>query len=203
MAAGIGRLGGVGRARVAPGNEDEALELGHEQAVLVEHAGVDADRPAVGLGLRLALLEHLGLAEQGVAVEHRGGVLELLGGQVGDRLPADVRHAHPERQRVDERPDDDVAALLRPRRVHVVDVQRMVVHRQQAEEVIVALGDGLRRPVLVDGPDLELLEVAAVGVRAARLAGGLIGLDELVLLGHVAPFERGSLPQPALGSAAR
>jgi hypothetical protein len=104
-------------------------------------------------------------------------VLELLGGEVGDRLAGHVGDAHAERERVDERPDDDVAALLRLRRVDVVDVQRVVVHGEQAEQVVVRLGDGLGRPVLVDRADLELLEVAAVGMRAARLAGGLVGLD--------------------------
>src|SRR5688572_29276968 len=61
----------VDRRRMAAGDEDEPLELGHEDAVLVEHARVHADRPAVALGCRLALLEHLRLAEQRVAVEHR------------------------------------------------------------------------------------------------------------------------------------
>jgi hypothetical protein len=76
--------------RLTARHEHQPLELGDEDAVLVEDPGVDADRAAVGLGLRLALLEHLGLAEQRVAVEHRGGMLELLGREVGDRLAADV-----------------------------------------------------------------------------------------------------------------
>src|SRR3712207_6098159 len=99
---------------------------------------------------------------------------ELLGGEVGDRLARDVRDAHPERQAVDERAHDDVAALLGLARVHIVDVQRVVVHGDQAEEVVVVLGDRLGRPVLVDGADLELLEVPPVAVRAAGLALGLI-----------------------------
>jgi hypothetical protein len=37
----------------------------------------------------------------------------------------------------------------------------MVVHRQQAEEVVVVLGDRLARPMLVDGAYLELLVVTA------------------------------------------
>jgi hypothetical protein len=36
----------------------------------------------------------------------------------------------------------------------------MVVHREQAEEVVVVFGDGLAGPVLVDGTDLELLVVS-------------------------------------------
>ena len=87
----------AGTAQSSPGrvgHQHEPLELGHEHAVLVEHARVHAHRAAVGLGLRLAHLEHLGLAEQRVAVEHRRGVLELLGREVGDRLARDVRDAH-------------------------------------------------------------------------------------------------------------
>ncbi len=138
---------------------------------------MDPHRPAVGLGLRLALLQHLGLAVERVAVEDRRGVLELFGGEVGDRLAAHVADRHAERQRVHQRPHHHVASLLGLGCVHVVDVQRVVVHRDQAEEVVVGLGHGLRRPVLVDVSDLELLQVAAVGMGAARLAGGLVGLE--------------------------
>ena len=60
-----------------------------------------------------------------------------------------------------------------------------MVHRDQAEEVVVGLGHGLRRPVLVDGADLELLEVAAVGVGAGRLALGLVGGELVRLLAHL------------------
>src|SRR4051812_2697276 len=164
-------------------HEHEALELGHQRSVLGEHARVDLDRPAVGLRARLAQLEHLGLREQRVAVEDRRRVAELLGRQVRDGLAGDVRDAHAERQRVDVGPHHDVAALLGLRRVDVVDVQRVVVHRQQAEEVVVALGDGLGRPVLVDRALLELLEVAAVGGPAAGLAGPLVGVDALGAVG--------------------
>ena len=39
----------------------------------------------------------------------------------------------------------------------------MVVHRDHAEQMIVVLGDGLPRPVLVDVADDEVLEVTAEG----------------------------------------
>src|SRR4051812_4859605 len=65
-----GRLGGDGGLAVdLARHEHEALELGHQDTVLVEDARVDLDRAAVGLGLGLALLEDLGLDEQRVAVE--------------------------------------------------------------------------------------------------------------------------------------
>ena len=185
---------------IPPRNQHQALELGHENAVLVEHPGVHPDRPPVGLGLGRADLQHLGLAEQRVAVEHRRGVLELLGGEVRDRLAAHVRDAHPERQRVDQRPDDDVAALLGLGGVHVVDVQRVVVHRDQAEQVVVGLGDGLGRPVLVDGADLELLQVAPVGMGAAGLADGLVGVDLVHATGECQESVSGGMRPPSHGA---
>ena len=121
------------------------------------------------------------LGEQRVAVEHRRGMRELLGGEVGDRLAGHVGHRHAQRERVDERAHHHVAALLRLRRVHVVDVQRVVVHGEQAEQVVVRLGDRLGGPVLVHGADLEVLQVAAVGARAGGLALRLARLDRSCL----------------------
>ena len=81
--------------------------------------------------------------------------------EVGDRCPAHVGHAHAEHERVHEVADDDVLAVHRlvlgeP----LVRVQRMVVHRDHAEQVIVVLGDRLAGPVPVDVADGEVLEVA-------------------------------------------
>ncbi len=83
----------------------------------------------------------------------------------------------PKDQRVHQRSRHDVASLLGFRGVDVVDVQRMVVHREQAKQVVLCLGNGLGGPVLVNGADLELLQIAAVRLSAARLARGLVGLD--------------------------
>ena len=46
---------------------------------------------------------------------------------------------------------------------HASSVERVVVHRDQAEEMVVVLGDRLARPVLVDVAGLEVLEVATEG----------------------------------------
>jgi hypothetical protein len=76
-------------------------------------------------------------------------------------LPTDVGDRHAEQDRIHIVADDDVLAELRGLLGVVrVEVQRVVVHRQQAEEVVVILGDGLAGPVLVGGPDLELLVAA-------------------------------------------
>ena len=72
------------------GHQHRALELGDQGAVLVVGAGVDLDHAAVGLRLRGAHLEHLGLDKERVAVEDRRRMAELVGGEVGDRLAGDV-----------------------------------------------------------------------------------------------------------------
>src|SRR4051794_27606314 len=83
-------------------------------------------------------------------------------------------------------------------------MQRVVVHGQEAEQMIVCLGDRLRRPVLVRGAHLELLEVAPVAVRPGGLAAGLVG-GELVLAGlgvaHApSPLRWGSAVCPSIPS---
>src|SRR5215218_5102937 len=50
--------------------------------------------------------------------------------------------------------------------------------------MILGLGHRLGRPVLVDGSDLELLQVAPVLVRAGRLSLGLVGGQLVVLVAH-------------------
>ena len=66
-----------------------------------------------------------------------------------------------------------------------VGVQRMVVHRDHAEQVVVVLGDRLAGPVLVDVAGLEVLEVTTEGALVHGHGGEIseaassISLDEL------------------------
>ncbi|SQD95561.1 hypothetical protein FMEAI12_3240003 [Parafrankia sp. Ea1.12] len=95
-------------------------------------------------------------------MEDRRHVPQRLDLQVGDRLAGNVGDGHPEQQRVDVVPDDHVALELGGvLGVVGVQVQRVVVHREQAEQMVVVLGDRLSRPVPVDRADLELLVVPA------------------------------------------
>jgi hypothetical protein len=94
--------------------------------------------------------------ERGLLVAQR---LDL---EVGDARSAHVGDAHAQHQRVDEVADHHVLALHRlvlgePG----VGVERVVVHGDHAEQVVVVLGDRLARPVLVDVARDEVLEVAA------------------------------------------
>ena len=152
------------------GHHDLALEHADQCAVLVVALGLDVDHAAVVLGLGLPLVEHRGLAVDRVAVEGRRDVLQRLDLQVRDGLAGDVRHGHAEQQRVDVVADHDVLAELGglPRVVRV-QVQRVVVHGEQAEQVVVVLGHRLARPVLVARADLELL-VAPPELHAASPA---------------------------------
>ena len=104
-------------------------------------------------------------------MERRVLVLERLDLEVGNGRTGDVGHAHAEDQRVDEVADDHVATLDRALGEPGVGVQRVVVHRDHAEQMIVVLGDRLAGPVLVDVADLEILEVAAEGAGDLVLSG--------------------------------
>src|SRR3954454_11450536 len=165
-----------------PWHKHRALELSDKRAVLLVDTRVDFYYPAVRLGTRRRHLEALGLGEQRVAVEDRGRVAELVRCEVRDRLARHIRNRHSERQRVHQRADHNVLALLALRRVDVVQVQRVMVHRDEAEEVVIRLRNGLRGPVLVDGAYVEFLQVAPVCVGTGGFAGSLIRFEGVV--GH-------------------
>ena len=105
-------------------------------------------------------------------MERRELVLQRLDLEVGDRRPADVGHAHAEHERVHEVADDDVAPLHRRLAEPRVGVQRVVVHRDHAEQVVVVLGDRLARPVPVHVADDEVLQVPPEGPVVRRHAPG-------------------------------
>ena len=93
-------------------------------------------------------------------MERGRDVAQRLDLEVRDRLAGHVRHRHAEQDRVHVVAHHDVALEVGGRLGVVrVEVQRMVVHGEQAEQVVVGLCHGLARPVPVDRPDLELLEV--------------------------------------------
>src|SRR5436305_1482955 len=151
----------AGRGEVGLPHHQLATEVTDLLAPLVEPLRLDGDDAAVVLGRRLALVEHPGLGVDGVAVEGRLLVRQRLDLEVGDARSADIGDAHAQHQRVDEVADDHVLlvhglVLGKP----LVGVQRVVVHRDHAEERVVVLGDRLARPALVDVADLEVLVVA-------------------------------------------
>ena len=80
--------------------------------------------------------------------------------QVGDRCTADVRHTHADDDRVDEIAHHQVLAELGVvLGVPEIHVHWVVVHGEQTEEVVVALGDGLAGPMAIDVPHLEVFEI--------------------------------------------
>src|SRR5690625_672885 len=143
------------------GHHHLTAEDAHDRAVLVVTLRLHVHDAPVVLGLALPLVEYVRLAVDRVAVERRRDVLQRLDLEIRDRLAGDVGHAHAEQQRVDVVADDDVLGELgRLPRVVGIQVWRVVVHRDQAEQMVVVLGDRLARPVLVGRPDLELLIAA-------------------------------------------
>ena len=128
----------------------------------LEAPGLDRDDAAVGLALRFHLAEHLRLRVDGVAVERRLLVLQGLDLEIRDRDTTDVGNRHPEHERVHQVADHDVFAELGLALCVIrVGVERVMVHRHHAEQMVVELGDRLAGPVFVDVAGLEILEVAA------------------------------------------
>ena len=87
------------------------------------------------------------------------GILQRL-----NRAPAHVRLAHPNHQTDDDRPLHQPLAMLRSRRIMLVDMQRVLVHAQQAEQRVVELSDGPAGPVPKRLARFQFFEVAAVFV---------------------------------------
>ena len=94
-----------------------------------------------------------------------GGVLVLqrLYFEIGDRGPTHVGHAHAEHERVHQIPDDDIPPLHALGSKPVIGVQRVMIHRDHAKEVIISFRDRLSRPVSVHVTDDEFLEASTKG----------------------------------------
>src|SRR5262245_34456367 len=81
--------------------------------------------------------------------------------EVSDALAADVGNAHPDCSGENQKPDDQPLAMLSALGVMRIDVKRIVVHGQHAEEGVVHLGNVSSGPVPVDVADGEFLVVPA------------------------------------------
>src|SRR5882757_6053950 len=135
-----------------------AAEDADQCAVLLVTPGLDVHDAAVVLRRGRPLVQHGGLAVDRVAVEGRRDMAQRLDLQVGDRLARHVRHRHAQQQRVDVVAHHHVPAEVRAvLGVVGVQVERVVIHGEEAEEMVVVFRDRLSRPVLVDRTDLELL----------------------------------------------
>src|ERR1700733_4771651 len=111
---------------------------------------------------QIALLHDAGFGVDGVAMKNGKemadvGVFERLNG-----APANVGLAHP-----DHKADHDWTlyqplAMLCPRCKMLVDMHRMLVHAQQAEESVVELSDGAAGPVPECLARFQIFEIAPV-----------------------------------------
>ena len=92
-----------------------------------------------------------------------GGLQELdvLEAQVGDSFAGDVGHALSQRDVHHQVAHHHVLPELGALPKVLVDVERVVVHGQHAEENVIGLGDGAAGPVLVDITHFELFQITA------------------------------------------
>jgi hypothetical protein len=146
-------------------DEETPTEVAHEHPILVAALRVDRDysgaRPAPGA----SCCNNCALAVERVTVENGGKVPQRFGSERGDRLTRGVGHRDPEKKRVDECPDNQISPKVHLRaRVVSVGVHRTDGAREQAEEVILGLGNRVAGPMAIDIADLEIIEVAAEAI---------------------------------------
>src|SRR5207248_3253807 len=115
--------------------------------------------------LRLALCENLAFGIDRVADKDRRAQLDVGPAEIGDRLLADIGDAHPGDNRQGQAAVDDRPAELGFGGIGRIEMQRVLVHRQERKPSVVRLADRASGAVLVDIADREFLETAP-GARA-------------------------------------
>ena len=85
---------------------------------------------------------------------------DMLEFENGESLAAHILDGHVQHNAKDQRPHDEALFELRLFCVVGIDMQRVVVHSEHAEERIVVLGNGATGPVLINGSDLKLFKTA-------------------------------------------
>ena len=108
--------------------------------------------PPVRAAPGLPDLQYLALGVDCVALEDWPVVSDPLVLQIGDGLSGRVSHAHPDHEADHQGAHDQYPAMLMLLHIVLVDVQRIRVHREEGELMIVRLGDRLAWPVLETRP---------------------------------------------------
>jgi len=80
----------------------------------------------------------------------------------GRRAAAHIALAQPNDETDDDGPFHQPLAVLRSGREMLIDMYRMLVHTQQAEQRIVKLGDGAARPMAKRLARFQVFEIAPV-----------------------------------------
>ena len=92
----------------------------------------------------------------GVAMKRRKFVLQSFYFKIGNRCTAYIGHAHAKHQRIDQVANDNVATLHTLLGKPIIRMQRMMIHRDHAKQMIVCFRDGLARPVSIYIADNEI-----------------------------------------------
>src|ERR1700709_1643552 len=116
-------------AMASLGDERGPLKTHEQRAVPLLADRAYGDEPLSRTGRRLALRQHLRFGVDGITDEHRRGDLDIVPAEIADGLLADVANAHAHHHRQRQAAIDKRSLELRLGRVLLVEMQRMLVHR--------------------------------------------------------------------------
>jgi hypothetical protein len=157
-------LGGSTMAKPSTPASGKALDVSVDKFEIVDGAVRSGERAAVAeerlVGFQVAERAHDRTGTNRVAVEYRLGELHLVHAEIGDGgAERRVVHRDADHQAQGEDAVDDALAELGLRRELLVDMERLDVHGERAEQDIVHFRDRAR-PRMVEHPaDGKFLEI--------------------------------------------
>src|SRR5690625_171969 len=126
--------------------------------MLIGYLGLHINNSPVRLRPGGPGLQHAGLGVDGISDKDRGFVIDMFIIQIGDGTPADIRDANPYGKAKHQRTHNEDLSVLVSLSIRPVYMNRMMVHRQQAKQIIIALKNGFRGFMLYHFPRGKLLK---------------------------------------------
>lgn len=130
---------------------------------LVISTRLNMDDASVRIALGYLDRKDFCLGGQRIADEHRAIVAYLIISKIGVRLTTDIRDRHPRHETENVSTNHEDLAVLVAFAEFLVEMNRMMIHGEQAKQIVVTLGDRLSGVMLENIARLEILEVMSEG----------------------------------------
>ena len=112
--------------------------------ILVVRDGLNIDYTSIILRLGFALVKNLRTHINGIADENGSQMLDAFVIKICDGFTANIRDSNTNCERKNESPNHKNLPMLIMARIIRISMNRVVVHRQKTEKVVIAFKDGFR-----------------------------------------------------------